>query len=80
MSEKELPAILGEDAKRIFTGIINPKKKVFLTAFARSGRVMQSCEAAGIHWTTHYHWKKHDKKYLAAFTDGRADRRRLHGR
>ena len=67
MSKKDLPVELGDELKQLFTGIINPKKKAFLLAFARSGRVMDSCERAGIHWTTHYHWKKHDKKYLAAF-------------
>jgi hypothetical protein len=64
MSKSELPT---EQEKQLFTGIINPKKKAFLVAFSRSGRVIDSCNAVGIHWTTHYHWKKHDKKYLAAF-------------
>ena len=64
---KDLPAENGEERKQLFTGIINQKKRAFLVAFSRSGRVMVSCKMAEIHWTTHYHWKKHDKKYLAAF-------------
>jgi hypothetical protein len=63
---EQLPAEVDEERKQLFKQVINPKKRAFLEHFARSGRVMQSCEAAGIHFTTHYHWKKHDKKYLAA--------------
>jgi hypothetical protein len=52
---------------RIFTEIHNPKKRTFLAAFCQSGRIVRACKEAGIHWTSHYHWLKHDKDYPAAF-------------
>jgi len=32
---------------------------------------VKSSEQAGIHWTSHYHWLKHDPKYVEAFDAAR---------
>jgi hypothetical protein len=53
-----------EEVKNLFPGL-PPRQRAFLITYALSGQVLNSCKAAGIHWTTHYHWKKH-KKYRAA--------------
>ena len=55
-----------EEVKNLFPGL-PAQQTAFLINFALSGQVLKSCEAAGIHWTTHYGWKKRNKKYLAAF-------------
>jgi hypothetical protein len=67
MSDAELPVEVEEERKQLFKGIIHIKKRKILAAFCRSGRVLKPCEEAGIHYTLHYHWKRHDKKYAAAF-------------
>ena len=55
-----------EVVKNLFVGL--PAQQVaVLINFALTGQILKSCEAAGIHWTTHYGWKKRNKKYLAAF-------------
>src|SRR5262249_10720692 len=45
----------------------NLKKRGFLAAFCQNGLIVKSSEQAGIHWTSHYHWLKHDPKYAEAF-------------
>jgi hypothetical protein len=55
-----------EELKNLFPGF-PARQRAFLIAFAVSGQVLKSSEVAGVHWTTHYFWKKRSPKYLEAF-------------
>ena len=66
--DQNLPAV---EVKTVFKGINNLKKRAFLAAFCQTGLIVKSSEQAGIHWTSHYHWLKHDPKYVEAFDAAR---------
>ena len=55
------------ERKPLFKGIRHLKKRKFLAAFSRSGRISVAAEAAEIHYSSHYIWLQRDKDYAQAF-------------
>ena len=54
-----------------FAEILHPKKQGFLISYAETGQVTLAAEAAGVHRTTVYHWKRNDAEFAAAFAIAR---------
>ena len=50
-------------------GIRHPKKRAFLAAYAVTGNIAASAQAAGVHRTLHYHWLDKDERYAEAFAE-----------
>lgn len=54
-------------ASKRFGEIRHPKKRAFLTAFAKVGTVTHAAEIAGVNRDTHRIWLQKDPEYAAAF-------------
>jgi hypothetical protein len=54
-----------------FKEIQSIKKRNFLNAFARTGRIDRSADVVGMDSSLHYHWKKDDTEYAEAFKEAR---------
>lgn len=49
----------------------HPKKRAFLAAFAETGNISLSCQAAGVRRSTYYEWTEHDGAFGVALAAAR---------
>lgn len=50
-------------------GIVHPRKRAFIAAYAETGTIVQAAEIAGIDRQTHYDWSASDPDYVKACQD-----------
>src|SRR5215510_4844316 len=61
-----------------FMAFHGTKKRAFLLAYAKLGVLQKAADACQIDVTNHYHWKRTDPAYLAAFADAQEMAADLH--
>lgn len=57
----------GSASEQVVHGIRHVKKRAFLAAYAVTGNIAASAQAAGVHRTAHYNWLGADERYAEAF-------------
>src|SRR5262245_22304189 len=54
-----------------FQGISNSKKRAFLVAYARTGRITAASRLSRMQWRSHYNWLRDDPDYERAFEEAK---------